>query len=150
MGSVIEDLYDHEGYGIRRLPDGSLTGTWSAETANFGAYVAACGCGWRGGDPHPPTEDGYESAVDEWERAHARPLLAQTVPADLARRIRQVEQDVATLVQERPVAGLKALHDLATWADATAARAQDAERTASIQAALDRVGRRPPGRLLGF
>ena len=146
MGTVIEDLYDHEGYGARRLPDGSLTGTWSAETANFDAYVAACGCGWRGGDPHPPTEEGYESAVDEWERARARPLLAQTVPADLARRIRQVERDVAKLMKECPAAGLKALHELATWADATTARAQEAQRGASIQAALDRVGRRPPGR----
>lgn len=45
MGTVIEDLYDHEGFGARRLPDGSLTGTWSQQTARFDAYVAACGCG---------------------------------------------------------------------------------------------------------
>ena len=29
MGVVIEDLEDHEGYAARRLPDGTLTGTWT-------------------------------------------------------------------------------------------------------------------------
>jgi hypothetical protein len=79
VGVIIEDLYDHEGYGVRRLPDGTLTATWSAETAAFDAYVAACGCGWHGGE-HPPTDDGYEAAVDQWEHDHARPLLAKAVP----------------------------------------------------------------------
>ena len=48
-------------------------------TASFEAYVASCGCGWQGG-AHPPTEDGYESAVEEREADHARPQLARTVP----------------------------------------------------------------------
>ena len=41
MGMIIEDLYDHEGFGARRLPDGSGTGIWSAKTAAVEAYVAA-------------------------------------------------------------------------------------------------------------
>jgi hypothetical protein len=45
VGSIIEDLYDHEGYGARLLPDGTLTAAWSAETASFEAYLAACSCG---------------------------------------------------------------------------------------------------------
>lgn len=85
MGSIIEDLYDHEGYGARLLPDGTLTATWSAETASFEAYVAACSCGWRGGE-HPPTDEGYDAAVDAWEHDHARPLLADTVPAQRDQR----------------------------------------------------------------
>jgi hypothetical protein len=57
MGVILDDLWEHEGYGARRLPDGTLTETSSAATASFDAYVASCGCGWHGGD-HPPTEDG--------------------------------------------------------------------------------------------
>ncbi len=53
---ILDDLYDHEGYGARRLPDGTVTGTWSAETATFEAYIASCGCGWHGGTtPRPRT-----------------------------------------------------------------------------------------------
>ena len=66
MGVILDDLWDHEGYGARRLADGTETGMWSLATASFEAYVASCGCGWEGG-AHPPTEDGYKSAVDEWE-----------------------------------------------------------------------------------
>jgi len=56
MGTILGDLDDHEGYGARRLPGGTITAGWTAETAAFEVYVAACGCGRRGGD-HPPTED---------------------------------------------------------------------------------------------
>ena len=75
MGSVYEDLDGHEGYALRRLPDGTMTGSWTAETAAFSSYVAACECvlerrgprshggGPRGGDrrvgPSPcPTAGG--------------------------------------------------------------------------------------------
>lgn len=64
----------HEGYAARRLPDGSLTATWTAETAEYEAHVAVCGCGWQGGT-HPPTEEGYEAAGDEWHERHWRPLV---------------------------------------------------------------------------
>ena len=67
MDTILDDLYDHEGFAARRLPDGTLTGTWTKATATFDAYVAACGCGWRGDDDQPPTEKGHEAALDAWE-----------------------------------------------------------------------------------
>jgi hypothetical protein len=77
MGVVIEGLWDHEGYGARRLPDGTLTGTWTYATREFTAFVAACGCGWRGNIDHPPTDAGEELAIDQWDAEHATPLLAR-------------------------------------------------------------------------
>jgi hypothetical protein len=88
MGMVIEGLWDHEGYAARRLPDGTLTGTWTQATREFTAFVAACGCGWRGDIEHPPTEAGEDLAVDEWDSEHAVPLLARQATrhrAELAR-----------------------------------------------------------------
>lgn len=114
MGSIIEDLYDHEGYGARLLSDGTLTATWSAETASFEAYVAACSCGWRGGE-HPPTDEGYDGAVDAWEHDHARPLLADTVPASVTNAVTDAKQAITGLVSERPKAALRALDDLSGW-----------------------------------
>jgi hypothetical protein len=72
MGVIIEDLWDHEGYAARKLPDGTLTSVW---TRKLTAHVAACGCGWRGSGEHPPTEAGEELAVDQWRWEHAQPLL---------------------------------------------------------------------------
>jgi hypothetical protein len=123
MGVVLDDLYDHEGYGARRLADGTLTGTWSSASATFDCYVACCGCGWHGGD-HPPTEDGYESAVEEWAVDHARPLLARAVPDEITSMMHTLEQAIAALMHERPLAGLSALRSLSTWAITTVARAQ--------------------------
>ena len=54
MGVILDDLWGHEGYGARRLADGTRTGMWALATANFEAYVASCGCGWEDG-AHPPT-----------------------------------------------------------------------------------------------
>ncbi|MEA2826968.1 MAG: hypothetical protein QOG43_1407 [Actinomycetota bacterium] len=48
MGALLDDLYDHEGFAARRLADGTLTATWTKETAKFDAYVAACDCGCGG------------------------------------------------------------------------------------------------------
>ncbi len=48
MGTTLDDLYEHEGYAARKLPDGTLTGTWSAATKEFLAFVPACSCSLRG------------------------------------------------------------------------------------------------------
>jgi hypothetical protein len=77
MGLILDDLDDHEGYAARRLPDGTLTGTWTYATREFTAYQAACGCGWRGTRQYPPTEEGEELAVQQWEREHGEPELAR-------------------------------------------------------------------------
>jgi hypothetical protein len=37
--------------------------------------VAGCECGWRGTRPHPPTEAGWERAIDQWVWEHAEPEL---------------------------------------------------------------------------
>jgi hypothetical protein len=75
MGRLLDDLYDHEGYAARRLPDGSLTSAWTRETEAFTGYVACCGCGWHGGAEQPPTDDGQEAALDQWMAEHGEPLL---------------------------------------------------------------------------
>lgn len=59
----------HEGNAARLLGDGRLTTTWTAATSDFVAYVATCSCGWQGG-VHPPTDDGYDAASQDWQDKH--------------------------------------------------------------------------------
>jgi hypothetical protein len=101
MGVVIQGLEDHEGYGARRLPDGTLTSTWILATWEFDAYVAACGCGWRGSVDYLPTETGEQFAIDQWWMTHAEPLL-----------VRQAQQHRAELAQV-----LRALGGIADFVD---------------------------------
>ena len=102
--------YEHEGYAARVLPNGTLT----RETAEFLAYVAACGCGWTGRTRYPATDAGEDEAIAEWERAHLRPLIefARRTWHDWAERVaaraRHIAQQVtdghlanAELVMER-------------------------------------------------
>jgi hypothetical protein len=69
--------YQHEGYAARRLPDGSLTSSWTAETRVFTAYVAACDCGWEGTAEFPPTDEGRDAAERAWDAEHLQPLIAE-------------------------------------------------------------------------
>ena len=121
MGVVIEDLWDHEGYGARRLPDGTLTGTWSYASRAFTAFVPACGCGWSGDREHPPTDEGGEAAISQWRVEHAEPLLAWQAERRQLRLARALErlggqagrlEDPATLARVRRTLGSAA--DLAT------------------------------------
>jgi hypothetical protein len=132
MGAILDDLWDHEGYGARRLPDGTLTATWSEGTSAFDAYVAACSCGWHGGE-HPSNKGGHQSALEEWEADHARPLLAETVPASVATAIADAKQAIGRLVRERPAAAVRALDDLGSWSGVVRERlaAPDATRQAA-------------------
>lgn len=66
---------DHEGYAARILPDGTKTGTWTYATREFRGYRACCACGWRGAVVHPATDAGEESALDDWDHQHLRPLI---------------------------------------------------------------------------
>lgn len=141
MGAIYDDLEGHEGYALRRLSDGTLTSTWTAETSAFSSYVAACECRWTGGD-HPATEDGYEDAVDEWELRHARPLLTQTVPLEIKDKTREMKRALVELVDQRPAAGLKAASELATWAEALVARARGARRSTVASEGGDDTSRR--------
>ena len=141
MGSVYEDLDGHEGYAMRRLPDGTMTGSWTPETAVFSAYVAACECDWRGRD-HAPTEEGHEEAIDEWDRRHAQPLLAQAVPRNVRRLVRELKQVLEDLVDERPAAGVKAIREVAQWASAIEARASGVEGAPMARPSEGRPDRR--------
>ncbi|MEA2901694.1 MAG: hypothetical protein QOH36_1581 [Actinomycetota bacterium] len=97
---------------------------WTQATAKFDAYVAACDCGWRGGEDRPPTEAGYEIAIDDWERDHARPVQARTVPARVTKMIRDLRTDVGALVKERPAAAQRALREVQAWTDSGMALAR--------------------------
>ena len=66
MGVLREGLDDHEGYAARKLPDSTLTATWTQATAAFTAYVASCACGWTATAEHPPSEAGEDAALDDW------------------------------------------------------------------------------------
>lgn len=136
MGVTYDDLEGHEGYGARRLPDGSLTGSWTAATASFASYVAACDCGWQGTD-HPPTEDGRQEALEDWDEHHARPLLALAVPREIAETMTALKAALSRLGQERPLAAAKAVKELACWAEATLSRLEGAHRVAAIRPGID-------------
>ena len=114
MGSFLEDLWDHEGYAARRLPDGTVTGTWTYATREFTAFVPACGCGWSGDRAHPPTDQGEEAALGQWRAEHATPLLDRQAERRQERLARALEglggqagrlEDPTTLVRVRTTLG---------------------------------------------
>jgi hypothetical protein len=114
MGIIYEDL-EVEGYAARLLPDGTLTGTDSATTSNFGGYVAACECGWRGSS-HPPTQEGRVEAEEEWDLQHASPLLQVAIPGHVRDAIAAVRREIAELASERPAAAITAVAEIGRWA----------------------------------
>jgi hypothetical protein len=131
MGSFIEDLWDHEGYAARRLPDGTLTGTWTAATAAFTAYVPACGCGWHADRDHPPTEEGEEAALAQWRAEHATPLLerqAERRQLRLARALEWLGGQAGRL--EDPVIVARVRRTLGSAADLAAEVQRDLDRQA--------------------
>ncbi|MEQ7007670.1 hypothetical protein ABN028_15960 [Actinopolymorpha sp. B17G11] len=93
---------EHEGYAARRLADGTLTGTWTAATAEFNAYVGACGCGWRAPVEREPNEAGEAAALEDWDREHLQLLIAQARRAWLpwAERVGSRARTVAGHVAE--------------------------------------------------
>jgi hypothetical protein len=129
MGRFIEDLWDHEGYGARRLSDGTLTSTWTAATAAFTAFVPACGCGWHADREHPPTEAGEEAALAQWRAEHATPLLD-----------RQAERRQLRLGRALEWLGGQAgrLHDPVTVGQVRRTLGSAAELAAEVQRDLDR------------
>ena len=104
VGAIYDDLEGHEGYGVAR-PEG----------AAGEVLVAVCRCGWTGG-AHPDTEDGYDELLDDWDRHHARPLLARTLPAAVADLVAEARRVLAAASAERPQAVLAAAEDLTRWA----------------------------------
>lgn len=116
MGSIYDDLPGHEGYASSMAAgEGRPTPSVPA------AYVAACNCGWAGAS-HPPTDEGHEAALDEWDQRHALPLLAEAVPPPVSDAIGVAQRAVADLTRERPAAGIKALRSMASWAESALMR----------------------------
>jgi hypothetical protein len=111
MGAIIEDLDDHEGYALWRLADGSVIPAWSSGVSEFSGYVARCACGCHAQRQHPPTEAGYEQAIDQWVDEHAL--------AELARQASRRREDLGRVL---------------AWFGTQAGRLQD-------PASLDRVAR---------
>jgi hypothetical protein len=135
---MLENLYDHEGYAARKLPDGTLTGTWTAATAEFAAYVPACSCGgpgdwsdWYGSTEYPPNDEGEAAAIDEWERVHARPLLSDTAPAGLYEDVTAFLGRLRELASERPLGVLGDLRRIERATDDILAEAVRNARAAS-------------------
>jgi hypothetical protein len=130
MGTFLEELDDHEGYADRRLADGSLAGgVRSRDTLDWTGYVAACGCGWHGTRDHPPTEVGEETALGEWVREHAHPLLAQ--------RAERRRSELARVLEWLGTQGDR-LEDPAALARVSRAVDQARELVADVQRHLER------------
>jgi hypothetical protein len=117
MGMLFEDLGAHEGCAARRLHDGTLTSTWTRDTAAFNAYVGACTCGWTGTEQHRPTDAARAAAENQWELGHARPLLAEAVPARITELIDNLREEVAELVNDRPLAARAVAQRLTAWSE---------------------------------
>lgn len=125
------------------LPDGTLTGTWTADTERFTAWVAACSCGWRDDHAHQPDEAGREAALDRWDEHHAEPLLERTVPREVAELVERTRSAVAHLAEVRPQAASTVLDRIDRWSnilrERTVARGAG---TATIQQRLDELAER--------
>lgn len=107
-----DEAYDHEGYAAQVLDDGSLTATYSNDTAPrmIGQVVGACDCGWTGATRYPTTEPfdeaAEERALAEWEHVHARPTLEAGHVRKWDRLHRILATRAADVVPSTPVAGL--------------------------------------------
>jgi hypothetical protein len=146
MGMIIDDLEDHEGYAARRLPDRTLTSTWTRDTNTFDAYVAACSCDWTGRHDHPPTEHGRTTAGDGWKLHHAQPLLATAVPARIRELVDNLHEEVAELADNRPLAARAVAHRLAGWSEHVLQLTASAE----LRQRLDALGRGGPAQGLSL
>jgi hypothetical protein len=124
MGMIFEDLEDHEGCAVRRLPDGTLTSTWTRDTAAFDAYIGACSCGWNASDHHPPTE-----------------ADCTAVPSRITELADNLCEEIAELAHDRPLAGRTVAQRLTAWSDHIRQLTKTAERHR-----LDTVGRAGPER----
>jgi hypothetical protein len=101
--------YAHEGYAAQVLDDDSITGTYSDKTRPrmIGQVMAACDCGWVGTTRYPTTTgpfDGHaeQSALTEWEHAHALPTLRRLQSEELDRLGRHLRDLAGHLAKLAP------------------------------------------------
>jgi len=133
------DLYNHEGYAVALLADGSepepvqvrlnsgedTTGnsSWWLYDGKEGrpsasAVRAGCSCGWRSTlffpidfTDHESTE-GFEfndGPFRVWQTEHIGALLGATMPSELSDALRVVAHFVAQLADDRPLVALTAI-----------------------------------------
>ena len=70
--------------------------------------------------------EGYDRAVDDWDRHQARPLRERTLPPGVADLVAEARRALGACVAERPRAVLAAAEGLADWAGDLAGRARAA------------------------
>jgi hypothetical protein len=114
MGISHDDRANHEHDAA--LPAGTLTSTWSRDTAAFHADVGARICGRAGTGQHPPVEAGRTAAEDQCEQAHARPPLATTVPARVTELVDHLREETAELA-DHPRAARAVAQRLTAWSE---------------------------------
>ncbi|MDQ3106518.1 MAG: hypothetical protein M3Q68_01770, partial [Actinomycetota bacterium] len=85
--------------------------------------TAACSCGGTG-HHHADTERGRDLAIDDWDRAHAQPLLEVAIPRDVAAAISSARAAITELAATRPAAARQALHGLEQWTSANLDRSR--------------------------
>ena len=111
MGRFRGRLGRHEGYALAKLADGSLAASANGRATDGGAYVAVCatapgpdGIHWYGLTEYPPTEQGEQAAVNEWEMLHARHLLTTSADHGITGEVTAVLHRLDSLAVESPVA----------------------------------------------
>ncbi|MEH0549234.1 hypothetical protein QA802_41220 [Streptomyces sp. B21-105] len=172
MGWVHEDpdadLYDHEGYAVAVLADGTepepiqvpLTNGDAAPNSAWWLYhgrdgrplaagvKAACACGWRAKEIHPVYFDDHEMTDGfeyndgpywNWAREHIASLLGTAMPPELSDALDTVAEHVKQLAVERP---LVVLATVARMEALVAAYAPTAGATARAKdVTWDRIGK---------
>jgi hypothetical protein len=110
MATIIEGLYDHEGWLALVLDDGTETNEWSTRIEpRIVGVRPSCECGWRGTlANHPagfPEDNEYDEYMQEWERQHARPVLALRNLRDAGQEARRAGGALREAVAEARAAG---------------------------------------------
>lgn len=134
-----DNLYDHEGYAVAVLADGTEPGpvqvqvlfgegttassTWWHYDGKQGRPLAAavkagCSCGWRSKGLSPVDFDNLEATEGfefndgpywSWTKEHINALLGTAMPQDLSEALETVKQFVGQLATERPLVALTAI-----------------------------------------
>lgn len=150
--------YDHTGYPVSILLDGTETASSSARTAAEAiGWRSACDCGWRGMQFYPRSEwpsvsgiapddiDGWESGTAtfaEWQRHLAR-ALPELAVHDLARQLADIEERLQAAVHAARFAGL-------SWSRLRAVTSRATAGSVRLRGMADEHARTtPPGQSLG-
>lgn len=137
-----DDLYDHEGYTVAVLADGSepeplrfpsgregvtfKNSRWDLYDGTEGrplatAVRAACECGWRSADTFPvdfeddEATEGWETnsgPFAAWQTEHIGALLGTAMPTELRDALATVAELVRKFSAERPLVALAAIGQL--------------------------------------